>query len=145
MAEALHIACPDCGVVNRVPTARLSQAPKCGQCHTPLFNAGPRAVHDTNFQNLVQHTDLPVIVDCWAQWCGPCKMFAPVFEQAARTLEPGFRLLKLDTDANPQTSAGLNIRSIPTLIAFRNGREVGRTSGAMPLAGFLQWAKQFAD
>ena len=144
MVEALHIACPDCEAVNRVPADRLSQAPKCGQCHAPLFNASPRAVRDTNFQALVQHTDMPVIVDCWAEWCGPCKMFAPVFAQAAKTLEPDFRLLKLDTDANPQTAASLNIRSIPTLIAFRNGKEVGRISGAMPLAGFLQWAKQFA-
>lgn len=130
--------------VNRVPPPRLSQAPKCGQCHAPLFNASPRAVHDKNFQELLQHTDLPVIVDCWAEWCGPCKMFAPVIAQAAKTLEPEFRLLKLDTDANPQTAARLNIRSIPTLIAFRNGREAGRTSGAMPLASFMQWTKQFA-
>jgi thioredoxin 2 len=144
MAESLHIACPDCGAVNRVPASRRGAAPKCGQCHTALFNSGPRAAHDANFQALLQHTDLPVIVDCWAEWCGPCKMFAPVFAQAAKTLEPDFRLLKLDTDANPQTAASLNIRSIPTLIAFRNGKEAGRISGAMPLAGFLQWAKQFA-
>jgi thioredoxin 2 len=144
MAESLHIACPECGTVNRVPTSRCSAGPKCGQCHVPLFNAAPRVARDATLQALLQHTDLPVIVDCWAEWCGPCKMFAPVFQQAAKTLEPGFRLLKLDTEANPQTATRLNIRSIPTLIAFRNGKEVGRTSGAMPLTGFLQWAKQFA-
>lgn len=83
-------------------------------------------------------------MDCWAEWCGPCKMFAPVFEQAAKALEPQFRLLKLDTDANPQTAAAFNIRSIPTLIALRNGREAGRIAGALPLANFLQWAKQYS-
>jgi thioredoxin 2 len=144
MAETLHIACPNCNAINRVPAGRLANGPKCGQCHAPLFDAKPHAVSDTNFQSTVQNTDVPVIVDCWAEWCGPCKMFAPVFEQAAKTLEPGFRLLKLDTDANPQTAARFNIRSIPTLIALRNGREIGRTSGAMSLANFLQWVKQFA-
>ena len=144
MPETLHIACPNCGTANRVPAVRLGQHPNCGQCRAPLFDASPRAVHDANFEALLQHTDLPVIVDCWAEWCGPCKMFAPVFEQAAKSLEPNFRLLKLDTDANPQTAAKFGIRSIPTLIAFRNGREVGRTAGAMPLAGFVQWAKQYA-
>lgn len=144
MPEALHIACPNCGTVNRVPAVRLGQHPKCGQCRARLFDGVPRAMRDANFEALVQHTDLPVIVDCWAEWCGPCKMFAPVFEQAAKSLEPDFRLLKLDTEANPQTAAKLGIRSIPTLIAFRKGREVGRTAGAMPLAGFVQWAKQYA-
>jgi len=144
MAEPLHIACPGCGAVNRIPADRLDEHPKCGQCHTALFDGTPRAINDANFEALVKNTDVPVIVDCWAAWCGPCKMFAPVFEQAAKSLEPDFRLLKLDTDANPQTAARLSIRSIPTLIAFRDGREVSRTSGAMPLAGFLQWAKQFS-
>jgi thioredoxin 2 len=144
MAEFKHIACPDCGTVNRVPGARLGNHPKCGQCHAQLFEGAPRTVGDANFGPLIRNTDLPVIVDCWAEWCGPCKMFAPVFEQAAKSLEPDFRLLKLDTDANPETALKLSIRSIPTLIAFRGGQEVGRTSGAMPLTGFLQWAKQFA-
>ncbi len=144
MAEPLHIACPNCAAVNRVPGTRLSDGPKCGQCRARLFDGVPRAVRDANFAALVQHTDLPVIVDCWAEWCGPCKMFAPVFEQAAKSLEPDFRLLKLDTEANPQTATKLGIRSIPTLIAFRNGRELGRTAGAMPLVRFVQWAKQFA-
>lgn len=144
MTESLHIACPGCGAVNRVPAARLRSSPKCGQCHAPLFDGKPHAVSDANFQTLVQNTGVPVIMDCWAEWCGPCKMFAPVFEQAAKALEPQFRLLKLDTDANPQTAAAFNIRSIPTLIALRNGREAGRIAGALPLANFLQWAKQYS-
>ena len=99
---------------------------------------------DADFTDVLNGTDVPVIVDCWAAWCGPCKMFAPVFAQAAQTLEPDFRRAKLDTDANPQTAARLGIRSIPTLLAFRGGREVGRISGALPLDRFLQWARQYA-
>ena len=144
MADTLHLACPECGAVNRLPFARLHENPKCGQCRVRLFGTGPRAVQDANFQHLVQNTDIPVIVDCWAEWCGPCKMFAPVFAQAAGTLEPDFRLLKLDTDANPQTAARFAIRSIPTLLVLRNGREISRTAGAMPLTNFLQWAKQYS-
>ncbi|MGH8373375.1 MAG: thioredoxin TrxC [Gammaproteobacteria bacterium] len=144
MSEPLHIACPACGAKNRVPDTRLDQQPKCGRCGKPLFSAHPVELTDANFESVIKGTDLPVIVDCWATWCGPCRMFAPVFEEAARSLEPGFRLAKLDTDANPRTSAALGIRSIPTLIAFKNGKEHTRTSGAMPLNQFLQWARQQA-
>ncbi|MGH8400394.1 MAG: thioredoxin TrxC [Gammaproteobacteria bacterium] len=144
MSESLHVACPACGAKNRLPEARLDQQPKCGRCGKPLFSAHPVELTDANFETLLKGTDLPVIVDCWATWCGPCRMFAPVFEEAARTLEPGFRLAKLDTDANPRSSATLGIRSIPTLIAFRGGKEIARTSGAMPLNQFLQWARQQA-
>ncbi len=99
---------------------------------------------DANIGSVLNGTDLPVIVDCWAEWCGPCRSFAPVFEEAAGILEPGFRLAKLDTDANPQSAAHFGIRSIPTLIAFRNGKETGRISGAMPLQTFLEWARRQA-
>lgn len=142
MSESLHISCPSCGAKNRVPESRLEQQPKCGRCGEPLFSAHPVTLTDANFESVINGTDLPVIVDCWAAWCGPCRMFAPVFEEAARTLEPNFRLVKLDTDANPQTAARLGIRSIPTLIAFRQGKERHRISGAMPLNQFLQWARQ---
>jgi len=144
MSDTLHIACPACGTQNRVPRERLSAQPKCGHCGEPLFAAHPARLTDANFAALVGGTDLPVIVDCWAEWCGPCRRFAPVFEEAAKTLEPGFRLAKLDTDANPQVSARLGIRSIPTLVAFKGGQEAGRISGSMPLGQFLDWAKQFA-
>lgn len=144
MSGIIHIACPQCGARNRVPDVRRGQRPKCGRCAALLFSGRPAVLSDADFTDVLNGTDVPVIVDCWAAWCGPCKMFAPVFAQAAQTLEPDFRLAKLDTDANPQTAARLGIRSIPTLLAFRGGREVGRISGALPLDRFLQWARQYA-
>ena len=142
MTDNLHVACPACGASNRLPEARLSESPKCGKCGTALFNAHPVAVTDANFEKIVGGTDLPVVVDCWASWCGPCVRFAPVFEEAAAKLEPRVRLAKLDTDANPTTSARLGIRSIPTLIVFKGGKEAARVSGAMPLSPFIEWVNQ---
>ncbi len=139
MSDALHIPCPACGARNRVPAERLEDGPRCGKCAAALFAAHPGTLTDANFDSLVGGSDLPVVVDCWAAWCGPCRQFAPVFEQAASLLEPRFRLLKLDTDANPETSARLGIRSIPTLILFKQGKEAARVSGAMPLKPFLDW------
>lgn len=144
MPDTLHIACPACGTGNRLPAERLSDSPKCGKCSVPLFDAHPMQLTDANFDAIVGGTDLPVVVDCWAEWCGPCKRFAPIFEQAAKTLEPKFRLAKLDTDANQATSVRLGIRSIPTLILFKGGKEAARISGAMPLGNFLEWIKQHA-
>ena len=142
MSETLHIACPACGTGNRLPAERLDDKPKCGKCAAPLFSGHPIQLTDANFDAIVGGTDLPVVVDCWAEWCGPCKRFAPIFEEATGTLEPACRLAKLDTDANPATSARLGIRSIPTLVMFKGGKEVARISGAMPLGNFLEWVKQ---
>ena len=142
MPENVHVACPACGASNRLPETRLDQGPKCGKCGAALFSAHPVAVTDANFEKLVGGTDLPVVLDCWASWCGPCMRFAPVFEDAAAKLEPRVRLAKLDTDANPATSARLGIRSIPTLIVFKGGKEAARMSGAMPLGPFMEWVKQ---
>lgn len=144
MTDTLHIACPACGASNRLPKLRLDENPKCGKCGTALFSAHPVAVTDANFETLVGGTDLPVVVDCWASWCSPCMRFAPVFEEAAAKLEPRVRLTKLDTDANQATAAKLGIRSIPTLIVFKGGKEVARISGAMPLGPFMEWVKQHA-
>lgn len=144
MSDSVHVACADCGASNRLPAIKLDQSPKCGRCGKPLFAGQPLQLTDANFAAIAQGTDLPVIVDCWAEWCGPCRSFAPVFEKAAGILEPGFRLAKLDTDANPESARRLGIRSIPTLIAFRKGKEVGRISGAMALQTFLEWARQQA-
>jgi thioredoxin 2 len=144
MSEPLHIACPACGTGNRVPAERLAEQPNCGKCAAPLFSAHPVALTDANFDAVIKGTDLPVVVDCWASWCGPCMRFAPVFEEAAAKLEPRVRLAKLDTDANPTTSARLGIRSIPTLVVFKGGKEAARISGSMPLGPFMEWVRQHA-
>lgn len=144
MSDTVHIACPACGASNRLSESRLNDAPKCGKCAAALFSSHPIAVTDANFDKIVGGTDLPVVVDCWASWCGPCMRFAPVFEDAAAKLEPRVRLAKLDTEANQATAARLGIRSIPTLILFKGGKETARISGAMPLEPFIEWVKQHA-
>ena len=140
--ESLEIACPHCLAVNRVPAPRLAERPQCGRCGKPLFDGHSAQLTDQNFSTLVGRTQLPVVVDCWAAWCGPCRSFAPVFEQAAQQFEPQLRLAKLDTDNNQATAAMLGIRSIPTLLVFKGGREAARVSGAMSLAQFGAWLRQ---
>ena len=140
--DALVIACPHDGTLNRVPRARLGQDPKCGKCGEGLFVGKPIALDPAGFQRHVVKSDLPVLVDFWAPWCGPCLQMAPAFEAAAARLEPGIRLAKLDTQAHPDAAAPYGIRGIPTMILFRGGREVARTSGAMPAGAIVQWAEQ---
>lgn len=136
------ICCPHCSATNNVPTARLGDGPKCGKCKQPLFQGSPTTLTAANYQNMIQRNDIPVLVDCWASWCGPCQQFAPVFEQAAGQFEPKLRLLKLDTEAEQTIAAQLQIRSIPTLILFKQGKETARVSGALPLGQLKQWLIQ---
>ncbi|WP_428035600.1 thioredoxin TrxC [Amphritea sp.] len=137
-----NISCPHCSATNKVPTERLSDGPKCGKCKQPLFQGKPVDLSATNYQSMISRNDIPVLVDCWASWCGPCKQFAPVFEQAAGQFEPRLRLAKLDTEAQQAIAAQLQIRSIPTLILFKQGRESARISGALPLGQLKQWLMQ---
>ncbi len=141
MSDPLHLVCPHCHAVNRVPAERLGAAPACGQCHQPLFAGQPLAVDAAGFERQLARNDIPVLVDFWAPWCGPCKMMAPHYAQAAAQLEPRVRLLKVDTDAEQALGARYAIRSIPTLVLFKGGREVARQSGAMQAAGIVQWVR----
>jgi len=141
MSDSQHIVCPHCDAVNRVATARLADQPVCGKCTRELFLGKPLDVTSARFSRHLERNDIPVLVDFWAAWCGPCKMMAPAYHQAAQRLEPGVRLLKVDTEAVQDVAARYNIRSIPTLALFRNGREVARQPGAMDTANIVNWVQ----
>lgn len=142
MSESLHVVCPACDAVNRVPSERLGPGAKCGKCRTALFTGRPIELDERRFARHLERSDLPLLVDFWAPWCGPCRMMAPAFEAAASRLEPRLRLLKVNTEEAQGLAARLGIRSIPTLALFRAGAEVARTAGAMDTGGIVAWARQ---
>lgn len=141
MTDSLHIVCPHCNAVNRVPADRLGNQPTCGKCKQSLFAAHPLELNGSNFDQHIGRSDLPVLVDFWAPWCGPCRMMAPAFEQAAALLEPNVRLAKLNTEAEQMLAARYQIRSIPTLALFKGGREIARQAGAMDARGIVHWVR----
>lgn len=143
MTESLHIVCPNCTAVNRIPSDRLNDKPTCGKCKQPLFNEQPIALNATTFPVHAGRNDIPLVVDFWAPWCGPCKVMAPAFKQAASQLEPLVRLAKIDTEAEQQLGAQHNIRSIPTLVLFKGGKEIARQPGAMGVGDIVKWVRSY--
>ena len=134
----MRLVCTNCGAINRVPDERLGDDPACGTCKARLLSAEPFALTDTSFNKFISHSGLPVVVDFWAAWCGPCKMMAPHFSEAAKQM-PRARFAKVDTEAATLTSARFSIRSIPTLVLFKGGQEIARQSGAMQAGDIARW------
>jgi thioredoxin 2 len=140
-ADTTHVSCTHCGATNRIPSARLGDDPVCGRCGQALLDGRPVELGDADFDRVVAASGLPVVVDFWAPWCGPCRQMAPQFEQAARTLKGRALLVKVNSDDNPQTASRFGIRSIPTLVKLQRGQETARIAGARPAAQIVQFAQ----
>ena len=137
----MHIVCPHCDTINRVPEDKLADGGRCGQCHQKLFEGHPAALDTARFERHLGKSGVPLLVDFWAEWCGPCRMMAPEFERAAAAIEPRARLVKVNVDAEPAVASRFNVRSIPTLVLALHGHELGRTAGARSAAQLAQWVE----
>ncbi|MFZ2103657.1 MAG: thioredoxin TrxC [Oricola sp.] len=142
MSDTLQVVCPSCSAVNRLPVGRPPEKARCGVCREHLFTGHPAEADTAMFEKQVSRSAVPVVVDVWAPWCGPCRMMAPAYEQAAKQMEPDVRFLKLNSDEEQQVSARLGIRGIPTLLLFSGGREIARQSGAMSASQITGWIRQ---
>jgi thioredoxin 2 len=142
MSESVLVVCSHCNSINRVPNDKLAAGGRCGECKALLFSGHPADLTSENFQRFTQKNQLPVVVDYWASWCGPCKMMAPVFAQVAQHMEPYIRFAKVNTEAEQALAAAAQIRSIPTLVIYRDGKEAARASGAMDQHHLIQWIQQ---
>jgi thioredoxin 2 len=141
MSDTYQVVCGHCGRTNRLPAARASRTARCGACHSPIFTGHPVEVDEESLAKHLANNDIPVLIDVWAPWCGPCRAMAPMFERAAQQLEPRVRLLKLNSDEAPAVSSRLNISGIPTLLLMRGGREIARQSGAMDARSIIAWTE----
>jgi thioredoxin 2 len=141
MSANRQVVCGHCGQINRVSADRSAAAARCGSCHKALFDGHPIEVDEQGFGRQVANSDIPILVDVWAPWCGPCRAMAPMFERAAKELEPNVRLLKLNSDKAPEVSSRLRVTGIPTLLLMRGGREISRSSGAMDTRSIVAWTR----